>query len=394
MMSLFEIAKKILPRPKGETRQRFLIAFMQFCQVLPINREKVVFSCFNGTKYSDNPKAIYVALKKIRPEWKYVWMLPDDSVKLRNAKVVKTGSFESVYHLATARVWIDNCRKNEWVVKRKKQYYVQTWHANVGLKKAEKDAQETLPQSYLNRCYNDSRMADLFIAGSAWNAQNYRDAYWYDGEILMSGLPRSDIFYKDFSSYYKAVCRFFRVPEQVHFCLYAPTFRDSKTLECYDIDFEKLKQSLESKWGGEWQILVRLHPNIQDKQNNIKYSDYVRNASAYKEINELIVASERLITDYSSCMFDAMEARKRVVLYATDIENFQNERQFYFELGKLPFPLTQTNNDLVTAVECFDDASYVQKCEELKKKLGICDGPDSSAKVAKYIIRKVEGRNN
>ncbi len=392
MSVLLRIAKKVLPKPKGENRIRLQKAFMRFCRVFPINKKKVVLSSFFGSRCADNPKSIFIEMLKQRPDWKYIWVLPDETIKIPQAKVIKTGSFDAIFHLATAGLWIDNCRKDYWLVKRKKQYYVQTWHANVGLKKAEKDAKDTLSEDYLKCCHNDSKMADLFISGSKWNAQNYRDAYWYDGDILMLGTPRSDIFYQDHEPYHRKVCEFYGVSEQTHFCLYAPTFRNSGTLDCYNIDCMKLKKTLESKWGGEWRILIRLHPNIQHEQKEIEYSEEVLNASTYQEINELIVASDILISDYSSCMFDAMEAGKRVVIYASDVTAFLKEREFYFALEELPFPLSQSNEELNRAIEEFDDDLYLQKCNALVAELGICDGPDSAAKVAKYIIRKVEGK--
>ena len=390
MSKWLRVAKKILPNPKGDTRRRLQTVFMFLCRIFPVDKKKVVFSSFCGTKYNDNPKAIFTEMVRLRPQWKYYWLLPNEKETIEKAKTVTTGSFDAIFHLATAGLWVDNCRKDFWLIKRKNQYYVQTWHANVGLKMAEKDAKETLSQDYLKNCYNDSKMANLFIAGSKWNAKNYRDAYWYNGDILLLGTPRSDIFYNNHEGYYKDVCAYYGVPEGTRFCLYAPTFRNSGTLNCYNIAYEKLQNALESKWGGEWKILVRLHPNIQTEQNEIEYGENVYNASAYKEINELIVASDLLITDYSSCMFDAMEAGKRVVIYASDMEEFQNERKLYFELDKLPFPLSQTNEELIQAIKSFDEVSYEHRCEEMKETLGICNGPDSAVKVAKYIIRKIE----
>ena len=123
MNLLFEIAKTILPRPTGERRQRWLVAFQRFCRIFPVNKRKVVFSCFNGTKYSDNPRAVYEAMVQMRPSWKYIWLMSDSRIKFRHSKVVSAGSFEAVYHLTTAGLWIDNCRKNYWLTKRKNQYY-------------------------------------------------------------------------------------------------------------------------------------------------------------------------------------------------------------------------------------------------------------------------------
>ena len=63
--------------------------------------------------------------------------------------VVKINSIASLYHLSTAKIWIDNCRKSPYITKRKKQYYIQTWHGAIGFKKIEKEAGKELKNNLL-----------------------------------------------------------------------------------------------------------------------------------------------------------------------------------------------------------------------------------------------------
>ena len=84
--------------------------------------------------------------------------------------------------------------------------------------------------------------------------------------------------------------------------------------------------------------MLRLHPTllgIVDTQDLIS-EDFVRNASCYESIQELLVASDILITDYSSTMFEFALLKKPCFLYTPDAKSY--DRGFYFPIEDLPFP--------------------------------------------------------
>lgn len=371
-----------------KVRNVFFSTIMRSFWVFPIQK-KVVFSSFWGRSYNDNPKFIFEAMKKLHPDYKYIWLMHDKKYKISDAKVVKFRSISALYHLATARIWVDNGRKQVWMVKRKKQYYVQTWHGDVCVKKIEKDAEEKLPVSYIENAKHDSKLADLFLSGAKWRTENYRSAFWYDGEILEMGCPKSDIFYSNVEKTKKKIYSYFGLNGQQKILLYAPTFRDDKDLTCYDLDYEKILKCLQDKWDGEWKILVRLHPNIQKLQDKIKYSENILNASRYPDVNELIVATEVLVTDYSGCMFDGLEANKKVFLYASDISKYAQDRGFYFNIQKLPFPLATTTEELEKIIEKFDVSGYYKQVNIFRDELGFMNGKNHSLKIAEYIFDKI-----
>ena len=111
---------------------------MKLFGLVPIKKNKIVFQSFYGAYESDNPKCIYDAMRKKYSDYDFVWLMQDKNVKIEGCRVVKSTSINALYELATAKCWIDNSRKREWCVKRKEQYYVQTWHAGIGLKAGEK----------------------------------------------------------------------------------------------------------------------------------------------------------------------------------------------------------------------------------------------------------------
>ena len=86
-------------------------------------------------------------------------------------------------------------------------------------------------------------------------------------------------------------------------------------------------------------------------------------------MGDLLWGADLLITDYSSCMFDFALSGKPCLQFATDIAAYRNDRNFYFSLDELPFPLAQSNEALALAVEHFDRDAYARRWEEFAKRL-------------------------
>lgn len=366
--------------------------FMYVCWIIPVKSEKVVCTSYYGKYYNDSPKCIYRAMKEKHPEYDYVWIMEDTKIDTDGARNVKVASFKSLYELATARIWIDNSRKREWMVKRKGQFYVQTWHAGIGLKKAERAVEEKLSKKYILCAKNDSKMADLFLSNSRWMNDIYRKNFWYDGEILQKGLPRDDIYFQEAKQYHHKVAQYYELDDEWNFLLYAPTFREDEQLKCYYKNFYELVETLHKKWGGKWKILLRLHPNISQKQNEIEYDDIVLNASSYDDMGELVMASDFLLTDYSSCMFDAMLAGKKVILYASDLGSYTEERGFLFDLDELPFEITQKEKELLEKIVSFDETKYREKIKKFEQECGFFVKGQGTKNVVERILQEINKR--
>lgn len=363
---------------------------MRVFAILPV-QNKVVFSSFYGKQFSDNPLSIFLEMKRQNKNYKYVWLL-DTNRKIEGAIVVPYYSLRSIYHLATAKLWIDNSRKNNWLVKRKEQIYVQTWHGDVCIKKIEKDAEEKLGEKYKECAIHDSEMADLMISGSKFRTDNYKSAFWYDGEILELGNPKSDVLYYDQNIIKRKVCKILDIPIEKKIVLYVPTFRDSETVDCYDLNYNSLLECLKKCWGGDWVVIVRLHPKIQEKEDFILYDNRIINGTSYDLCEELVLASEVLITDYSGTMFAGLESGKKVFLFAVDIEEYLQERGTYFCLEEMPFPLARDNNELCKNISGFDEERYLFECTNLKKRIGFFNSENSTKKVVEELFRRIERR--
>ncbi|MCF0132362.1 MAG: CDP-glycerol glycerophosphotransferase family protein [Blautia sp.] len=357
-----------------------------FFGLFPINNRKIVISSYAGRGYGNEGASILEALDKIEKNYEAVWIVKNMDEKMpEGIRKVKYLSLRSIYDQCTARIWIDNRRKPSYVHKRKKQYYIQTWHGNVCIKWVEKDAAEMMEKQYVENAKHDAQMTNLMISGSKWRTQNYRKAFWYDGEIYEGNLYKSYKTEENKQQARKDVQAYFGFKEEKRTVLYAPTFRNDGNLECYDIDYSRMLKAFEERFGGKWRVIVRLHPNIADKNTKISYSEDVVNGSMYPGIDDIICFSDCLITDFSGCMFTAYRQEKKVLIYASDMQDYlAKERGVYFEIQKMPAPLATDNDELEQTILGFDEEKYEIDRKALVDTLGYCEN-DANAEIAKRI---------
>lgn len=362
--------------------------YIQYCCKLPIQNNKILMWANSFKQYGCNPKYITEELLKNYPgKYEIVWVF-DTGVELPHelcdrVRIVRYFSMEYLRELHTAHFIICNMRTNKSYMwkKRKGQIYIQTWHSSLRLKMIEGDA-ETLSPNYVEAAKADSEKIDLLISGCDFSTDTFRRAFWYDGPILKSGTPRCDMLIGEHVAFREKVRSCYNLISDQKLVLYAPTFRDRNQDQTHGMDFYKLRSALEKKFNGTWSAGCRLHPNIQ--------KDVVAPGSismtAYPDMQELIAASDCLITDYSSCMFDMAIAGKPCILYVPDLDVYmKNERGLYFYIEDLPFPIARTMTELYRVIADFDENSYRENVAAFMKKIGSYEDGNAAKRIVDYI---------
>jgi CDP-glycerol glycerophosphotransferase (TagB/SpsB family) len=117
-------------------------------------------------------------------------------------------------------------------------------------------------------------------------------------------------------------------------------------------------------------VLVRLHPFIRSRTViGPSLAGFAIDVSDYPDINELMLVSDVLVTDYSSAIFEYALLTRPMVFFAPDYEAYERERGFYFDYRTgVPGPIFETTADLaaylragvfdIDRVERFRDASF------------------------------------
>ena len=164
-------------------------------RIFPVQKRKIVVSCFKNHGYCDSPKYIIQQLLKLDCTANIVWLCDFENPPEMPACIrqVPYHSIRGIYEQVTAQIWISNRRKSRYVRKRKNQYYIQTWHGGVRLKNMERAAINKLSKRYIDSAKNDSKMINLFLSNSDFSTFLIRRDMWYSGKILQKGLPRTDV---------------------------------------------------------------------------------------------------------------------------------------------------------------------------------------------------------
>lgn len=353
----------------------------------PIQNNKVLFMHMKGMGYGGNPK--YIAEKlwnKAGDELDLVWAVSEKNLAFpKGIRTVQMGTIEYYSELATAHIWIDNTRKTADVRKREGQYYIQTWHGAAPIKKVEKDAADSLTDTYIENAKRDSGMADLFLSGSRFYTDLYRKSFWYSGEIMQVGLPRQDIFWSDMNVKSK-VYRHYGIDEKYGFVLYAPTFRRDFSVDYYDLDILNVTEALKARFNKLFVCGVSKHPDIRNVQYKFYEGQKYIAVDDYDDFEELLMAADILITDYSGCMYDFSFTKRPVFLYQKDIEDYKSDRNFYIPMEKLPYIQASTNRKLIDSILDFDDERYQKKLQEFMEGMGNFDNGTASDQVAERVL--------
>lgn len=361
-------------------------AYLAYCHTLPIQQNKVILWSDNFKTFGCSPKYIALDLaENCDGLLDIVWVLERDRPIPQNIpkriRIVRYFSMEYLKEISTAKVIVCNARTSNYhfFPKRRGQYYIQTWHSSLRLKMIEGDA-SSLPEAYVETAKRDSQKIDLLLSGCRFSTDIFRRAFWYDGEILESGTPRCDIFFQDPQNIRRKVFQFFGIPEEKKLALYAPTFRKDDTDFLCGMDLDQLGTIL----GQDWRIGCRLHPNLNAE---IPEGTAIP-MSKYPDMQELLVACDLLITDYSSSMFDMAVAKKRCILFVPDLEKYTaSERGLYFDITKLPFPIAHTMDDLNEHIQHFDVPAYHDRLSVFLSEIGSFETGCAASAVRDVVCR-------
>ena len=359
----------------------------------PVNKRKILLSSYYGKGYGDNIKYIAEKLLEYGDNIQIVWLIKsevDGKFIPNTIKKCKYSSIEEIFHLATAGIWIDNCRK-DFFHKKKEQLYIQTWHGGGAQKKCENDVKDQLVKSYLRMAIKDAKNVDLMVSESRFMSKLYYRSFWYNGPVYECGYPRNDILLNNVDKLKEKIRKFYSLSNDIEFVLYAPTFRNTDSLSAYNIDFYRLKSNLEKKFKKKYAILVRLHPNIAEVSKQIKYDGVdIINSTFYPDAQELLAASSILIGDYSSINYDFSLKRQPVFRYAVDFSDYAKERDLYFPLEYYPYPIARDNDELEKIIRDFDNDTYQKNLEKFFDELGTVFNSHSAEDIASLILHFID----
>ncbi len=308
----------------------------------------ILFVSYGGKKYDDSPKVIYeYILGDDRfANCELIWAFDDPNNFSLKTKKIKIDTLKYYIIALKARIWITNSSIERGLdFKGKNTIYINTWHGTP-LKKMGKD----IPRGNISFKSNAKLKVDVMLSQSKYESNIFSKAYDIElSKFRLLGLPRNDELLLDNKDKKRKILEQFDISPNKKIILYAPTFREydrDNTSNCvYNSPFNF--ELMYEYFGKDTIIFLRMHYEISNyfnKNNNLE--KFLIDVSSYKSLNELLIVSDILITDYSSIMFDYSIMKKPIVTFTYDFEKYICNRGLYFDIRKY-LPNASDMDDLI-----------------------------------------------
>lgn len=367
----------------------FTLTSVLLSGLLPLKKNKVLFLSDVRGKLGGNLEFLYNEIDK--KEYEVVLLLKPDRSIQRNLKE----QIQLLYHLTTSKYILldDASRAISLMNVRQGQKICQLWHASGAFKtfgysrndREIKQESDIWHSKYTHAIVSSEKIKGCYAEGFGIPLKN----------IKATGSPRTDIFFnKDFVIKTKNDL-YTKYPylKGKKIILFAPTYRGESLKRAtynYDsLDYGKIYQELKD----EYIFIFKWHPaiywNIGDSlQKELqKYDNFFYDFSAERDINDLLLVTDILITDYSSVIFDFALLKKPIVYYVYDLYTYLAERGLYFPFDDYVYgPVTKNTDELISSLKqiYFDEKKHKIFLERFMEQ---CDG-NSTKKVKDWIFKE------
>ncbi|MFJ8631831.1 CDP-glycerol glycerophosphotransferase family protein [Streptomyces sp. NPDC093568] len=302
---------------------------------LPVRADRAVFAAHGVRGHGCAPGALEQAFRAHAPHIRTAWVadagqhgpVPSGTRRLRPG----TAAYWTA--LARSKYLVHNADFDRRLVKRPGQVMVQTRQGtplkHMGLDLRERPA--AAGDKGADELLGDVDRWDYVLSGNRHSTLTWERVYPGAYTTLEYGSPRNDVFQQATSADVARIRERLGIPEGSVVILYAPTHRDYRRTQRTTLDLHRVQRRL----GPRHVILARAHhrhggPLVEHS------SDRVIDVTDHPSVESLCLASDALVTDYSSIMFDYANLDRPIVVHADDHEAYEAARGTYFDLRSFP----------------------------------------------------------
>lgn len=314
----------------------------------------ILFVSFGGRRFDDSPKAIYdEMLKDARYDgYKLVWAFnTPENYDVPRGEKIKIDTFKYFITALKARVWVTNSTIERGLgFKGMNTLYFDTWHGTP-LKKMGSDI-DMASKTFRGKGRWD---VDVFTVQGEFEAEVFARAFKIkEDAISMIGLPRNDIYHNYTKEYAEELRKELNIPLDKKVILYAPTFREYESGQGGErvLNIPMMLPKWREKLGDDYVLLFRAHYEVA-RSMNIKDDNFARNMSGYPQLEDLMIVSDMLISDYSSMFFDYSIMHKPMLCFCYDYDKYAKERGMYFDIRDY-LPNADNEDDLIKLIQNTD----------------------------------------
>ncbi|MBE8469370.1 bifunctional glycosyltransferase/CDP-glycerol:glycerophosphate glycerophosphotransferase [Streptomyces justiciae] len=301
---------------------------------LPLHEDRAVFSAYGGRGHGGDPGALESAFRDLAPHIRTAWIAdPEHHHTIPTAtRRLRPGTAAYWTALARSKYLVGNTEFDPRLIKRPGQILLQTRNGtplkHMGLDLLERPAASR--DLDITALLADVDKWDYVLSANRHSTLTWERVFPGGYTTLPYGSPRNDVFQRATSQDVRRLREQLGIPEGTVAILYAPTHRDYRRTQRATLDLDRVLRRL----GPRFVVLARAHPRYEVPLA----ADTARviDVTGHPSVESLCLASDALVTDYSSLMFDYAHLDRPIVIHADDWEAYEAARGTYFDLRSFP----------------------------------------------------------
>lgn len=400
-MSLVMKVSKKLRRLKNRTKKMFRMLikrkpgakYLKYTETCPVMKNWILLDSQHGEDLNGNMFyllkelqkdqyagfEVYVTVAKKRIE---EFKRKLDFYGISRVKLLIKESNQYLKVLAAAGYLFNDTSFPTFFIKRKEQVYFNTWHGTPLKTLGKKTREDFYNIGNLQKNFN---VADYLLYPSEYMMEHMIEDYMLanisHNKAALIGYPRNAIFFDDER---RAQIRHQQGLDGKTVISYMPTWRgtlNNQDNDDYVEDLQKKLTEISRKLNADQVLYLNVHPYLKDYIQIDGFTNVFMFPKEY-ETYDFLNISDILITDYSSVFFDFACTGRRILLFAYDKEAYMRERGLYIDFDQLPFPMVETVDALIDAINDLSSSSYADFVETYARY----DSADVNEKICEQII--------
>ncbi len=358
---------------------------VQLCR--PVDPGLAVFAAYWHRGYACNPAAIETTVRQLAPGVRTAWITTAEYAHTLPPGVrrIQPGSPAYWTALARARFLVNNVNFTPRMRKRPGQVHLQTHHGtplkHMGLDLLDRPA-AARGMDFGELLERVDRW-DYSLSANRHTTLTWERVYPSGYTTLAYGSPRNDVFQRAGAGDVARLRERLGIPADSTAVLYAPTHRDYQRGFVPRLDLERVARTL----GPGFTFLVRPH-YFYGHGPRPRGTGRVIDVSAHSSVEELCLAADALITDYSSIMFDYANLDRPIVIHADDWDAYRATRGTYFDItAHPPGPVSRSESELIALFAT--DAWYGTRATALRASFRARFCPYDDGRAAERVVRRV-----
>jgi len=330
-----------------------------------IDEKLIVMGAFGGGAFVDNSKYLFEFLNE-RSDYKLVWIAKLDHVaeviRKKGYKVVSTYSFKAIKLLRSAKFIFMTHGHTDLLPIRfsPKTTKILTFHGTP-IKRVDINTKEDFVYNgwgdYFRLKLKNNQYIDYILTHSENKIEHdvlSKQLLISSKKILPLGYPRNDILLCKEKEFTEELKKKYNIPERIkRIILYAPTFRSNRIVK-----FAISKQELNrlNKLLNELNSLFLIKGHMVSEKIDFNAHKSIKLLDKSADIQELLIISDLLITDYSSVQLDYLLTLKPVILFPYDFDEYCRTKGLNYDLKKIAGgPIVYTAEDLIDTIRNIDN---------------------------------------